>query len=140
MDLVKRERGDLVEALRRIFSADVSDTSWLGVEEYVDGTTQVVRVEIPGVDPEKDVDISVANGTLRISATKQEKSEHKDKGSYRSEFRYGSFVRSVALPQGCTETDITATYREGVLEVRIPMGETPAPKSVKVPVTRGEPT
>lgn len=137
MDLVKRERSDLVDAFRRLFTGEWEDPSWLRVEEFVDGETQVVRVEVPGIDPDKDIDISVVNGTLRISATKQEKSEHKGKDTYRSEFHYGSFVRSVALPEGCTESDVTATYRDGVLEVRIPKGETPQPKSVKVPVTRG---
>jgi HSP20 family protein len=137
MDLVKRDRSDLVDVVRRLFTSDWEDSSWLRVEEFVDGASQVVRVEVPGIDPEKDVEISVVNGTLRISATKQEKSEHKDKDSYRSEFHYGSFVRSVALPKGCTESDVTATYRDGVLDVRIPMGEAPQPKPVKIPVTRG---
>jgi HSP20 family protein len=57
---------------------------------------------------------------LHIKAERQEKSEHKGKSGYRSEFRYGSFSRSIALPPGAKEEDITATYKDGVLEVRAP--------------------
>jgi HSP20 family protein len=137
MDLVKRERSDLVDTIRRLFMGEWEEPGWLGVEEFVDDGTHVVRVEVPGIDPEKDIDISVANDTVRISASKQEKSELKDKDTYRSDVRYGSFVRSVALPKGCTESDVKASYRDGVLEVRIPVGEGPEPTPVKIPVTRG---
>jgi HSP20 family protein len=137
MDLARRERSDVMEAFRRFLGADLVDSSWLRVEEFVDGGTQVVRVELPGVDPDKDVDISVVNGILRISAKREEREEHKEKGSYRSEFRYGTFLREVALPEGCREEDITASYKDGVLEVRAPVGEVAAPAPTKVPVTRG---
>jgi HSP20 family protein len=136
MDVVKRERNDVLDVVRRLFAPDW-DPEWLRVEEFVDDATLVVRAEVPGIDPEKDVDISVAEGMLRISATKQEKSEHKEKDSYRSEFRYGSFVRSIRLPEGCREQDITATYADGVLEVRLPMGGPAPPEAVKIPVSRG---
>ena len=136
MDVVKRERNDVLDIVRRLFVPEW-DPEWLRVEEFVDDATLVVRAELPGIDPEKDVDISVAEGMLRISATKQEKSEHKEKDSYRSEFRYGSFVRTIRLPEGCREQDITATYADGVLEVRLPMGEAAPPEAVKIPVSRG---
>jgi HSP20 family protein len=54
---------------------------------------------------------------------------------YRSEFRYGTYRRSIALPPGATEDDVTATYLDGIVEVRVPMvDETSA--AVRVPVTR----
>jgi HSP20 family protein len=137
MDLARRERSDVMEAFRRFLGADLVESSWLRVEEFVDDGTQVVRVELPGVDPDKDVDISVVNGVLRISAKREEREEHKEKGSYRSEFRYGTFLREVALPEGCREEDITAAYKDGVLEVRAPVGEVAAPALTRVPVTRG---
>lgn len=109
------------------------------VEEFVDGKTLVVRAEMPGVDPDKDVEITISDGYLNIRAERQEKEEHQDKGSYRSEFRYGSFSRSVMLPEGVKEEDIKASYTDGVLEVRTPLPEpatgTEAPK--KLPITRG---
>lgn len=137
MELARRERADVMEALRKFFGGDLMDSSWLRAEEFVDDATMVVRVELPGVDPEKDVDISVQNGLLRISAKREEKSEHKEKHTYRSEFRYGSFVREIALPEECQEQDVTAKYADGVLEVRVPMGEAPKPEARRIPVVRG---
>ena len=64
-----------------------------------------VRAEMPGVDPANDVDITVRGGRLTIRAARSEKSESKG----RSEFSYGSFSRTVSLPPGADEDDITAT-------------------------------
>ena len=64
------------------------------VEEFVDGEQLVVKAEVPGVDPDRDIDVSIDNGVLTIAAERRESSRQKlDKG-FHSEFRYGSFVRS----------------------------------------------
>ncbi len=78
-----------------------------------------VRAEIPGVDPAKEVDITVHEGRLTIKAERTEKSESKG----RSEFSYGSFVRTVTLPQGADEDDIKATYDKGILTVSVGVSE-----------------
>ncbi|HZK60003.1 MAG TPA: Hsp20/alpha crystallin family protein [Cryobacterium sp.] len=122
------------DTVRRFFEGDW-ETPTLKVEEYQDGNTLVVKAEMPGIDPDKDVDISISDGMLHIQAEREEKSEHKDKSGYRSEFRYGSFTRDISLPAGCKEEDVKATYRDGVLEVRVPVPERSATAS-KVPVTR----
>ena len=96
-----------------------------------------VRAELPDIDPDKDVELSVVDGVLHIRAEREEKSEHKGKDSYRSEFRYGSFSRDVPLPAGCSEKDVKATYRDGVLEIRVPMAQAPKPEPMKIPVERG---
>jgi HSP20 family protein len=136
MAIVRRERAELPDMVRRFFDSDW-EKPWLRVEEFVDDKDLVVRAELPGIDPEKDVELSVVDGVLRIRAEREEKSEHKGKDSYRSEFRYGSFARNVPLPMGCTETDVAATYRDGVLEIRVPTGEEPKTQAVKIPITRG---
>lgn len=112
------------------------------VEEFVDDKTLVIRAEMPGVDPEKDVEVSISDGVLHISAERQEKEEKKDKKDkyrYRSEFRYGSFTRNVQLPEGVSEEDIKASYKDGVLEVRTPLPEavTAGTDKKKLPITRG---
>ena len=135
MALVLRDWTDFQEMVRRMFEGDV-EKSWLRVEEFMDDKTMVVRAELPDIDPDKDVEVAVVDGELRIKAERQQKTEHKDKNSYRSEFRYGSFTRSVALPTGTTESDVTATYKDGVLEVRVPVRELETPPT-KVQVTRG---
>ena len=108
------------------------------VEEFLEGKNLVVRAEMPGVDPDKDIEVTMEDGLLRIRAERQEKEEHKDKGRFRSEFRYGSFSRNIPLPDGVKEEDIKATYTNGVLEVRAPVpdeaAQPAAPK--KLPITR----
>lgn len=106
------------------------------IEESTEGDHMVVRAELPGVDPSTDVDISIDHGRLRIRAERRERSETSDEGRVRSEFRYGSFERTVPLPPGTTEDDVTATYSDGILEVRVPVdGE--RPEARRIPVERG---
>ena len=105
------------------------------IEEFVEDGTLVVRAELPGVDVDKDVDISVHDGLLHIKAERTEKSELKEKSFYRSEFRYGAFERTLPLPPGATLDDVKATYENGVLEVRIPTTG-PDDTTHKVPVQR----
>jgi HSP20 family protein len=113
---------DVMEPIRRFLDGDLTFSS-IRVEQYMEGDSMVVRAELPGIDPEQDLDVSVADGMLQIKAERQEKSERKAKNSYRSEFRYGSFNRSIPLPPGAREEDITAQYKDGVLEVRAPARE-----------------
>lgn len=94
----------------------------LRVEDTVENDKYVVRAEIPGVDPAKDVQVSVQSGVLTIKAERTEK--HEEKGH--SEFSYGSFTRSVTLPAGAVENDIDASYAKGILTIAVPLGETPA--------------
>ena len=126
-----------MDVIERLFEGDMG-TSAIRVEEIVDGNTLVVRAELPGIDPEKDVDVTVADGVLTIKGERQEKKEHKEKDSYRSEFRYGSFVRRLALPSGVQQSDVKASYKDGVLEVRAPLPEQGQETGAsKIPITRG---
>jgi HSP20 family protein len=126
-----------VDMLERLFEGDTS-ASGIRVEESVEGNTLVVRAEVPGVDPDKDVSVSIVDGSLEIKAERREKSEQKDKNSYRSEFRYGSFIRRVALPEGVQQDDITASYKDGVLEVRTPVSTAAEqPPAKKIEISRG---
>ncbi|KRE65005.1 heat-shock protein Hsp20 [Arthrobacter sp. Soil736] len=133
-----RHPSELMDSLDRMFDSATGPAP-IRVEEFVDGKTLVVRAEMPGVDSDKDVEITIDDGYLHIRAERQEKEEHKDKGHFRSEFRYGSFSRSIPLPEGVKEEDIKASYNDGVLEVRTPLpdeaAQPEAPK--KLPITRG---
>ncbi|MGW7447083.1 Hsp20/alpha crystallin family protein [Kitasatospora sp. NPDC054795] len=100
-------------------------------DSETDGVYQL-KAELPGVDPDRDITISVDDGILTIRAERTE--EKKDK--QRSEFRYGSFTRSVRLPAGVREEDVTAVYDKGVLTVRAPIGETRKPTRT-IEITRG---
>ncbi|GAA1968200.1 hypothetical protein GCM10009798_30730 [Nocardioides panacihumi] len=110
---------------------------WMRIETFTDGDETVVRAELPGLDPPKDIDISVEDDLLRISASREERSEDERPDGYHSEFRYGSFVRSLRLPNGVSEKDVRATYRDGILEVRVPHPPGPEAKEPhKVAVSR----
>lgn len=115
--------------------SDLFDESLLKVEEFEDDGSLVIRAEMPGVDPEQDVDITVADQTLRLKVERRQETETEDKEGYRSEFSYGAFSRSLELPTGATEADVEATYRDGILEVRVPIDRKEA-ESRKVPITR----
>jgi len=113
----------------------LDSTDLLRVEERREDGAVVIRAEIPGIDPERDVDISVTDHTLHIEAHREQRHEAASDGRVRSEFRYGSFSRSIALPPGVTEDEVAAEYRDGILEVRIPVTTT-VPESHHVTVHR----
>jgi len=136
MALVRREHFEFPELWRRFFDPE-GDGSWLRTEEYVEGDTLVVRTEIPGIDPDKDVEISISDGELDIRAHRQAGTEHTGKDSYRSEFRYGSFVRRMPLPAGTKDGSVTASYHDGILEIRVPVGDEAEVETTRVPVSRG---
>jgi len=106
------------------------------VEEFVDDNELVVRAEMPGIDPDKDVEITVSDHMLRLRAERREETKSEEKGSYRSEFRYGSFSRTISLPPGASDQDVAATYTDGILEVRIPLDKEQT-EAKKVLVKRG---
>ncbi len=102
------------------------------VEEYREDGTLVIRADLPGIDPDKDVELTVSNGMLHIEAERREEEKREEKGYVRQEVRYGSLSRSLPLPAGVTEADITATYKAGVLEIRIPEPEREPAKKIAI--------
>jgi HSP20 family protein len=130
-------RFEFPDMFRWMFGTD-TETGWMRVEEFVDGETLVVRAELPDIDPDQDVELTVEDGRLLIHAQREDRSEQKDKDGFRTEFRYGSFDRAVTLPDGAEAGDVTASYTDGILEIRIPLPtEARKPPATKVPVTRG---
>jgi len=105
------------------------------VEEFEEDSQMVVRAELPGVNPDEDIEITVSDGALRIMVQRRKETKHETKRHYRSEFQYGSYTRTLPLPAGATDTDVKAKYTDGVLEVRIPMNGKQA-ESKKVPISR----
>jgi len=81
-----------------------------------------VCADLPGMSA-KDIDIQVENGVMTLSGERHQSSEEKQKGFYRSERSYGSFSRSIALPEGVDEDQIRAKFDNGVLEVTVPVPE-----------------
>jgi HSP20 family protein len=88
-----------------------------------------VRAELPGVDPVEDVEVTVRDGRLTIKALRTRATE----SNGLSEFSYGSSSRTVPLPAGADEDEISATYDRGILTVSVPMSDAEtAEKKVEV--------
>ena len=96
----------------------------------------LVKVEVPGVD-EKDLRVNFEDGLLTISGQRQ--FERKDDRNYhRIERTYGSFVRKFSLPRTVDANAITASYKNGVLEIEIPKKEESKPKQIQINVGNKE--
>jgi HSP20 family protein len=133
----RRRPFDVPEAFRRLFEGD-TERSMIRVEEEAREGQWCIRAELPGVDPERDIDISVAEGVLSIRAERRQEERAEDQEGFRSEFRYGSFYRSLPLPPDATAEDVKASYRDGVLEITVPVPQ-PAPGETarrRIPVDR----
>ena len=87
------------------------------LEDKISDEEYVLRAELPGLDPDKDVQITALNGVLTVKAERREE----EKGLSRTEFRYGAVQRSVRLPANADEAGIKASYRKGVLEITVPL-------------------
>ena len=123
--------------VRRPFglSRDWPGEDLIRVDEYIDGDTQVVRAELPGIDPQRDVEITVAGGVLRIVAERRTEEDVEEKGYTRHEIRRGTLTRSIPLADGIDEGAVTAGYRDGILEVRLPVPErAPVPEPTRITV------
>jgi HSP20 family protein len=92
----------------------------LRIEQELTDDTLVIRAEMPGVDPDKDVEITVLNGVLRIHAERRSEEKEESEGRIRSEFHYGMFERTVRVPSDLDVEDVKASYQDGILEVRVP--------------------
>lgn len=123
--------------MERMFEMPFRAEMGFRVEEQLMDGEYVVRADLPGIDPEHDLEITVDDGELRINAHRRSETKEEGKGRYRSEVRYGSFTRVMPAPKGLKDKDVKATYKDGVLEVRVPAPEPDAPrKASRVKVTR----
>ena len=103
------------------------------VEEAVRDDRYVIRAELPGLDPDEDIEVTVDGRYLMIHAERRQE----DGGPDRSEFRYGSLTRSVRLPDKIDANDVTARYEKGILEVSVPMPEA-KPEGKRVTIEKAD--
>lgn len=105
------------------------------IEELITADQVIIRAELPGVDPAKDIKVVVDEGMLTIRANRRENTQERTSRGFRTEFRYGSQVRQVQLPKGTSTEVVSATYSDGVLEVRMP-APAPGGKARRIDVER----
>jgi HSP20 family protein len=93
----------------------------------------MVRADLPGLK-KKDIHVELHDGYLTIRG--ERKAEHKEdkRDYYRYERTYGSFERSLKVPEGITEKDIHAKYKDGVLELTVPAPKAVEPKTTGVKI------
>ena len=151
--LKKRERGELgrYERFDRMFEEwmkafpfrgrglwgrDWAAGEMIRVDEFEDNGTLVVRAELPGVDPAKDVEVTFTDGVLTITAERREEERKEEKGYVRQELTYGTFSRTLTLPEGVSEADIKASYNNGILEIRVPPATPVTAPAKKIPIDK----
>jgi HSP20 family protein len=100
------------------------------VEELVRDGHYVIRAELPGLDPATDIEVTLDRMTLRIHAERRQQDE-----PYCTEFRYGSATRSVRLPAPVDPHHVTACYRNGILEITVPM---PVAQDTRIPIQNAD--
>jgi len=120
-----------------IFGRDFIPVRWPGIgwdlaaDVYEEKGNIVAKLNLPGMDPEK-IDISVDGENLRISGSREEEKETKDKNYYSKEIRRGSFERTITLPAPVKAEGVEAEYKDGVLTVTLPRKETEPAKKIKI--------
>jgi HSP20 family protein len=96
----------------------------------------LVRMDLPGVDPSNDVTVSLEQDTLIVYGERKEQKEVKEGAYFRRESARGTFERRIPMPPGITEDAINASYRDGVLEIRVREAakqvEAPQPKQIPI--------
>jgi HSP20 family protein len=109
-----------------------SNQAWVPALDVWETDQEIVyAVDLPGI-PEDKISVELDDGALTISAERERTREESEDRFYRYERRHGTFSRTVGVPQGVTEDDISAEYEHGVLEVHVKKPEQPKPKRIQV--------
>ena len=139
-----RELTALQTEVNRLFSraggGDVAERqSWTPSIDVIETDDAIkLKAELAGMNP-KDISIEVQDNVLTVSGERRFEEEVKEDKYYRIERRYGSFSRSLALPQTVNENGIQAQYENGVLEVVVPKAEIAKPKKIQVAIGESKP-
>ena len=113
-------------------AGEASAQRWAPAMDLVEGEDHfVLRADLPGL-AEEDVAIEVQDNTLTISGERKSEHEQREKGWYRVERQFGTFSRSLTLPDGIDPDAIEAAFDKGVLEVRVPKPEQRKPRRVQI--------
>jgi HSP20 family protein len=142
MDLARWER-DMMEDFfgrrmrpwspARFFGSNEMELIAPTVDVYEENNDIVVKAELPGIDKD-NIKVNLTDHTLTIKGEKKKEEEVNKENYYRSERSYGSFVRSVELPGEVHPDRVKASFKNGVLEVRMPKTEAAKAKEIKVNV------
>jgi HSP20 family protein len=106
--------------------------SWIPALDVWETDNEIVyALDLPGI-PEDKISVELDDGALTITAERERTQKESEERFYRFERRHGTFSRTFGVPQGVTETDISADYKNGVLEVHVKKPEQPKPKRIQI--------
>jgi HSP20 family protein len=106
--------------------------SWIPALDVWETESEIVyALDLPGI-PEDKISVELDDGALTITAERARTQEESEDRFYRFERRYGTFTRTFGVPQGVGDGDVTADYKNGVLEVRVKKPEQPKPKRIQI--------
>jgi len=109
-----------------------STQSWIPpVDVWETDDELVYAFDLPGI-PEDKISLELHDDTLTVSGERSATQERSENGFYRLERRYGSFSRTLGVPQGITEESVKADYKDGVLEIRVAKPELQKPRRIRI--------
>jgi HSP20 family protein len=124
---------ELSRLMNGLFEGNGQTTqSWVPtLDAWETADALVYAFDLPGV-PQDKISVEVEDGALTVSATREQSGEVSQEHYHRLERRYGTFERTVALPQGVSDDSIAASYKDGVLEIRVPKPAQAKPKKIEI--------
>ena len=129
---LQNDMGRLMGAFLGQANGETTGRTWVpAVDVWETEKELVYAFDLPGI-PEDKISVEFDDGALTISGERERTDEVREEGFYRYERRFGSFSRTVGLPQGVTEDAVKADYRDGVLEVKVTKPEAPKPRRIQV--------
>jgi HSP20 family protein len=137
-----RELAALQNELSRFVGSSLGEgngqqRTWVPAVDVWETEKEVVYAfDVPGI-PEDKIAIELEENALTVSGERERTQEISDERFYRFERRFGSFSRTIGLPQNVTEDQVKADYRDGVLEVRVAKPETPKPRRIQIGAGEG---
>jgi HSP20 family protein len=130
-------QGEVSRLMNGLFESGARTTEgWAPALDVWETESELVYAfDLPGVR-EDEITIEAHDDTLTVSGGRGRKVEEQDERYYRFERRYGSFARSVGLPNGTDDSKVTASYRDGVLEIHVPKPEEAKPRRIAIEATQ----
>jgi HSP20 family protein len=113
-------------------NARTTNQGWVPALDVWETENEIVyALDLPGI-PEDKISVELDEGALTVTAERERTQEQSDKRFYRFERRHGTFSRTFSVPQGVSESDVSADCQNGVLEVHIKKPEQPKPKRIQI--------
>ncbi|HNU92392.1 MAG TPA: Hsp20/alpha crystallin family protein [Spirochaetota bacterium] len=132
IDSFRKEINQLFNDFFSIGPSSLPESAWMPTVDVEEDDREVrVRAEIPGIE-EKDLSVTLENDLLTIAGEKKEEKREENRRHVISERRFGSFHRTIRLPEGIDREKIEAGFKNGVLRITIPRVEAPEKKRVKI--------